>query len=116
MRQTLPIWREVSLPDQPPFPGGTVHADVAVIGRGLAGLSAGYHLLRRQPGLNVVVLEARRSGSGASGHTTGLIGPGIGQSLTALVGRVGTAGAQALYRATLRAVEDVRDLILHEGL
>ena len=41
--------------------------DVAVIGAGLTGLSATYHLARR--GADVVLLEADRIGAGASGHT-----------------------------------------------
>jgi gamma-glutamylputrescine oxidase len=41
--------------------------DVAVVGAGLTGLSAAYHLARR--GMDVVVLEADRVGAGASGRT-----------------------------------------------
>jgi gamma-glutamylputrescine oxidase len=93
-----------------------MHADVAVVGGGFAGLSAALHLLGRAPGMRVVVLEAARAGAGASGRTTGMLGPGVGQSLAALVRRFGPARAAALYRATLRAVRDVERLIAVEGI
>jgi len=111
-----PIWSEFQTPEYPRLPGGTLRTDVAVIGGGLAGLSAAYHLLGRLPGARVVVLEARRIGAGASGRMTGLLGPGVGQSLPALVRRHGPARARALYVATLRAVEDVCRLVAREGI
>ena len=116
MTPTAPIWSEVLAAAQPALPGGTTHADVAIIGGGLAGLSAAYHLLEARPGSRVVVLEADRLGAGASGRTTGMLGPGVGQSFAALVRRLGLAKARALYRATLRAVEYVRDLAAGEGI
>src|SRR5262249_48844660 len=80
------------------------------------GLSAAYHLLKRQPGLRLIVLEASRIGAGASGRTTGMLGPGVGQSLRGLVHRVGPEKARALYRATLQAVEDVVALVTKEAI
>jgi glycine/D-amino acid oxidase-like deaminating enzyme len=104
------------MPRYPRARRGTLRADVAVIGGGLTGLSAAYHLLGRRPGARVLVLEARRVGAGASGRTTGLLGPGVGQSLGALVRRHGPARARALYVATLGAVEDVRGLVTSERI
>ena len=101
MIPSAPIWSSVSLPERPPFPGGTIRADVAVIGAGLTGLSAAYHLLKHRPGLRLMVLEAGRIGAGASGRTTGMVGPGVGQSLAALVRRFGPEQARVLYAATL---------------
>ena len=116
MIPTAPIWSDVESPRYPRMPGSTLRADVAVIGAGLTGLSAAYHLLGQRPGARVVVLEARRIGAGASGRTTGLLGPGIGQSLAALVRRQGPTRAKALYLATLQAVEDVCRLVAREGI
>lgn len=116
MTPTAPVWWDVESPRYPRIPGSTLRADVAVIGGGLTGLSAAYHLLGRRPGARIVVLEARRIGAGASGRTTGLLGPGVGQSVAALVRRQGPARAKALYMATLEAVEDVCRLVRREGI
>ncbi|MDG4886840.1 FAD-dependent oxidoreductase [Mesorhizobium sp. WSM4887] len=50
---------------------GDVRADVCVIGGGVSGLSAAYHLTRKSPGLSVITLEALTVGSGASGRNAG---------------------------------------------
>jgi len=109
------LWQD---PPPPPAPelDGPVRADVAVIGGGLTGLSTAYHLAAARPGIQVVVLEAETFGAGASGRNTGMLGPGVGQSLAALVGRLGAPAAGALYRETLRAVEATRDLIESESI
>ena len=101
----------------PEFPAGTtVSADVAVVGGGLTGLSTAYHLAAARPGARVVLLEAGALGTGASGRNTGILGPGVGQSLPALVARLGPQEAAALYRATLEAVADVRALCAREAI
>jgi gamma-glutamylputrescine oxidase len=105
-----PLW----LDDSPaPLAGrpAAQRADFAVIGAGLAGLSTAYHLLERWPGARVVVLEASRVGAGASGRTTGMLSPGVGQSIVALARRLGKDGARAAYQATLAAVAEVQALI-----
>jgi gamma-glutamylputrescine oxidase len=116
MIPTEPYWQRAARPELPAYRGQDVRADVAVIGAGLSGLSAAYHLLLLRPGLRVVVLEAERLGAGASGRTTGMLGPGVGQSLPALVRRLGEKPARALYEATLAAVSYVGALIEREGI
>ncbi len=88
--------------------------DVAIIGGGFAGLSAALHLRKTNPAARVVVLEAERIGCGASGRTTGLLGPGVGQSLNALVRRFGRDRARSLYQASLDAVAAARNIVADE--
>jgi gamma-glutamylputrescine oxidase len=90
--------------------------DVAVVGAGLTGLSAAYHLLRASPGLSVIVLDAQSPGYGASGRTTGMVTPGIGQDFARLSRRVGTARAADAYRLTREAVDDVASLVSEERI
>src|SRR5262249_51198953 len=116
MTPGAPIWSTALPAPAPAFPGGALRCDVAVVGGGFAGLSAALHLLERHPGARVVVLEAEHVGAGASGRSTRMLGPGVGQRLLALVRRLGEVRAAALYRATLRAVEDVRRLVETEGI
>jgi glycine/D-amino acid oxidase-like deaminating enzyme len=52
---------------------GRASADIAVVGGGLTGVSAAWHLATRRPGLRIVLLEARVLGHGASGRNGGQV-------------------------------------------
>lgn len=63
------------LPEPPP---ATVlsearSADIAIVGAGIAGLSAARRLLQIEPGLQIVVLEAGRVGDGPAGRNSGFM-------------------------------------------
>ncbi len=65
-----PPWRtELECPAAP-LPAET---GVAIVGAGLTGLSAAYHLRRARPDRPVTVLEAATVGDGASGRSGGLM-------------------------------------------
>lgn len=110
MRRGDPIWWD-GAPTSAAFPGGVHRADFAIIGGGLAGLSTAHHLLLRSPGARVLVIEAEQLAHGASGRSTGMLSPGVGQSVMALRARLGAARTKATYEATLRAVREVAELI-----
>src|SRR5687768_4915823 len=63
-----------------PALSGAVDVDVAIVGGGLAGLTAAIELVRA--GRRVAVLEAERIGWGASGRNGGFVGPGYATSLS----------------------------------
>lgn len=76
----------------------SVETDVVVIGAGITGCSAAWHLARA--GVSSVVLEAREVASGASGRNGGFLVAGLAHRPVALAERVGLARAAELYAMT----------------
>ncbi|MGY1638684.1 NAD(P)/FAD-dependent oxidoreductase [Geodermatophilus sp. SYSU D00742] len=113
---TAPPWDGRSTPGSSPTLEGTVDADVAVLGGGLAGLATAYFLSRTDPGLDVVVLEARTVGAGSTGRSTGIVGPGIGGPIDQLRRRSGDGVARAVHADSLAFVRLVQDLVAEERI
>jgi len=88
---------------------GDLHADVAVVGGGIAGCSTALHLAQR--GYRVVLLEARSIGYGASGRSGGQSIFGLAASQHALVEQVGRAAAHRLFDLSVEALDLVQSLI-----
>jgi glycine/D-amino acid oxidase-like deaminating enzyme len=65
-----PLWRVDFDCPRGPLPA---RADAAIVGAGLTGLSAAYHLRRARPDWTVAVFEAQTVGAGASGRTGGIV-------------------------------------------
>ncbi len=91
-------------------------ADVVIIGAGFTGLWTAYHLLRDQPSLQVLVLEAERVGFGASGRNGGWCTPEIPLSLDEVDRRHGPGAGAAWRSALVDTVEQIRSVCHHEGI
>ena len=104
-------WYAASAPTPPSYPKlrGEVATDVCVIGGGYTGLSTAIHL--RKLGFNVVLLESRRVGWGASGRNGGHVGTGQRADQASLEKWVGLSHAKELWRLGLEAVDLVCNLI-----
>jgi gamma-glutamylputrescine oxidase len=76
-----PPWNRSETPTRPLENSA---ADVVVIGGGLTGVSAAYHLARL--GVRTVLLEARRLGDGASGRSGGIVLEGTAVGILAGAG------------------------------
>ncbi|MGO1118946.1 NAD(P)/FAD-dependent oxidoreductase [Rhodovibrionaceae bacterium A322] len=74
---------------------GDLSCDVCVIGGGFTGLSTALNLAER--GYDVVVLEARRAGWGASGRNGGQVGSGQRQDQETLEKMMGPEDARRLW-------------------
>ena len=110
------IWQTPSPHTFPRYSAANRKVDTVVIGAGLTGLSAAYHLLKASPGRRVVVLEGEKVGAGASSRSTGMLTPGIGQNLGSLIKRVGPQIARRLYQETLDAVLYTKELVSQLGI
>ncbi|MEU4532376.1 FAD-dependent oxidoreductase [Micromonospora ureilytica] len=93
-----------------PALSGDDEATVAIVGGGLAGLALAYQLTNHLPASDILVLEATEVGSGASGHSTGIVGPGVGGPITTLVKRYGPDRARTMFGATLDGIAALRRL------
>lgn len=87
---------------------GRHDAQVCVIGGGFAGLNTALGLVERDL-RDVVVLEARQPGFGASGRNGGFVFGGFSLGEERLLADLGPARAKALYRGTLDAVALIRE-------
>ena len=81
----------------------SVDCDVAIVGGGLAGLSAAIELADH--GHRVVLLEARELGWGASGRNGGQVIAGLACDQGVVEGLVGRDDAQHIWAMTLEAID-----------
>ena len=82
---------------------GEVDADVVVVGAGFSGLSAAIELVQR--GFSVVVLEADRVCSGASGRNGGQAIVGFASGQEPFEQQLGPAAARTAWDMSLEAIE-----------
>jgi gamma-glutamylputrescine oxidase len=90
---------------------GTLNADVVVIGAGFSGLSAAIELAQR--GMQVVVLEADRVGSGASGRNGGQAIVGFASGQAVFERQLGLADARRAWDLSLQAIALIDERIAH---
>lgn len=92
-----PTWYEDTVGARPEYPAldGSRTADVAIVGGGYTGLSAAAHLA--MAGVDVVLVEARRFGDGASGRNGGQLGTGQRAGAEELEVELGFTRAKALF-------------------
>ncbi|MCB2021553.1 MAG: FAD-binding oxidoreductase [Burkholderiaceae bacterium] len=93
-----------TVPQGPCFPSlsGELECDVAVVGGGLAGLSAAIELA--DLGFDVALLDARRIGYGASGRNGGQALAGLACEQSVIESQLGAADSRAVWDMTLEAI------------
>ncbi len=106
---------ELAGPVRPALPG-SMAADVAIVGAGLTGLWTAYYLLRRDPSLRVVLLEAEVAGFGASGRNGGWCSALFPTPIDKLAAASSREAAVALFREMQRTVDEVGTVAGAEGI
>jgi glycine/D-amino acid oxidase-like deaminating enzyme/nitrite reductase/ring-hydroxylating ferredoxin subunit len=103
-------------PPQPSFPrlDEDVHADIAVIGGGIVGITTA--LLLKERGADVVLLDANRLACGVSGHTTAKVSSQHGMIYSRLRSRFGVDGARAYAEANETALRWIADRVERDAI
>lgn len=93
---------------------GDVSCDVAIVGGGLAGLSAALELAQR--GFSVRVLEAREVGWGASGRNGGQAIHGLACDQDTIEAQLGLDEAKRVWAMSIEALDLLRERIATHGI
>jgi glycine/D-amino acid oxidase-like deaminating enzyme len=88
--------------------------DVAVIGAGFTGLSAGRTLANR--GAKVVVLESETVGWGASSRNGGMVLTGMKLGVNQLIAKYGSELTRRMYAASLASIDCVERIVREEAI
>jgi glycine/D-amino acid oxidase-like deaminating enzyme/nitrite reductase/ring-hydroxylating ferredoxin subunit len=110
--QTTSIWM-AERSSQSPL-GASTHAEVCVVGAGIAGMTTAY-LLARQ-GRSVVVLEARSIGGGETGRTTAHLSNALDDRYCELERLFGTMGAWLAATSHTAAIDYIEAIVAEEQI
>ncbi len=88
--------------------------DCAIIGGGMTGISAAYHMAGE--GLKVALLEREHLGWGASSRNGGMAIPGIKHKVATLFNQHGVEATRRMFNASFESVELLRNLIAEKEI
>ena len=108
------IWSDTTCLEPRPALSGDLEAEAVVIGGGMAGILTAYYLKER--GIESVVLEAARIGSGQPQNTTAKVTAQHGLVYDKLLRTAGEEKARQYAAANQRAVEEYRRLVREKGI
>ena len=95
---------------------GERDADVVIVGGGFTGLWTAHALVRAEPALRVVVLEAEGCGFGASGRNGGFVSAGIAGQAAVYERTHGLEGVIRAERAMIDAIDEVGRVVADEQI
>jgi gamma-glutamylputrescine oxidase len=108
------IWLDEIAADVHPSLDQDTSADVAIVGAGIAGVAAAYHVSRS--GAKVVVVEARTVAEAASGRNAGFLLAGVAENFIAATRRYGEDRALRVWRFTRHNQKLVRAIVERERI
>jgi glycine/D-amino acid oxidase-like deaminating enzyme/nitrite reductase/ring-hydroxylating ferredoxin subunit len=114
MDNGTPYWMVSAETPEYPLLTEDISVDVAVVGAGIAGISAAYELAHR--GHTVALLEAGRIAAGVTGATTAKVSVLHGARYHHLADKLGTETAETYATTQTMAMEHVADTVARLGI
>ncbi len=112
-RLNNPLWLDGADTNYP-VADGPIDVDVAVVGAGITGTTAGY--LLKQAGKSVALLESDRICAGATGYTTAKLTVGHSLVYRELIDSFGVETARRYARSNQQAIESVAGIVQEHGI
>ena len=111
--QTVSIWMSAEVPASPPLPTGA-HADVCIVGAGIAGLTTAYCLMRE--GKSVVVLDDGQPGGGMTQRTTAHLSDAIDDGYVEIERLHGESGARLAAKSHGAAIDWIESTVARHSI
>lgn len=109
-----PYWRtSVAIPSFPPLTED-VHADVAIVGGGISGITTAYLLAKA--GVKVAMIEADRLLNGTTGHTTAKITAQHDLIYDEFIHHLGEEKAKMYYEACTEALQFIKTTVQEQQI
>ena len=109
-------YSDIGIPKQRAELSGRVFADVCIVGGGFTGLWSAYYLKKLDPSLQIVILEQRFAGYGASGRNGGWLFGGIAGSRHRYEQTHGREAVLSLQRHMNDSVDEVVSIAERERI
>ncbi len=113
-KQTISIWMKTSLNPVYPSLSANTHADVCIVGAGIAGMSTAYLLARE--GKVVVVLDDGPVGSGMTQRTTAHLSYAIDDRYAEIERLHGEKGARLTAESHTAAIDRIESIVAGESI
>lgn len=114
MERSVPVWMASGPVADAPLLRADEHADVVIVGAGIAGLSTAYELMRT--GRTVVVIDRGPIGGGMTSRTTAHLASALDDFYHRLINRRGLETARRYYHSQAAAIERIEAIQQHEGI
>lgn len=108
------LWAATTSMPASPALTENVHADVCIVGAGIAGLSTAYQLIRA--GKSVVVLDRGQPGAGATGVTTAHLASALDDRYCEIERLHGAEGARLAAASHAAAIDRIEAIVVHEQI
>jgi glycine/D-amino acid oxidase-like deaminating enzyme len=113
--QTRSFWLGRRQYDPGPRLDGDLSTDIVILGGGFTGLWTAIHLKEAEPSIDVVILEQKVVGYGASGRNGGFAMTMVGRNLHDLARKTGDRRARATHLAMRETLREVDEFVAKEG-